>query len=961
MPWTVQYATSDGTATTSGADYTAASNATLTIAAGDTSGTITVTTGDDNTDEENETFTVTLSSPSSNAVLGSPSFATGTINDNDVEPTVTLVLASDSISESGGSTMVTATLNHPSSQPTTLTVMAMAVSPAVAADFTLTGTELSISAGQTSSTGTVTIAAVDNTVDAPDKTVTVSATASNSQGIGVPADVTLTIEDDDDTPSLSIAPASAQEGSNVVFTVTLSGTSSSDVTVRYDTSDGTATTSGADYTAASNATLTIAAGATSNTFTVATGNDSTDEENETFTVTLSMPSNATLSSQDSSATGTITDNDAEPTVTLVLSPDSISESGDSTMVTATLNHPSSQPTTLTVMAMAVSPAVAADFTRTGTALTIPAGQTMSTGTVTIAAMGNTVDAPNKTVTVSAMASNSQGIVSPADVTLTIEDDDDTPRLSIASASETEGSPVQFTVTLSSPSSSAVTVQYATSDGTATTSGADYTDTSGTLTFTVGNTTGTITVATGGDDTDEDNETFTVTLSNPSSNAALGSSRSATGTITDNDAEPNVSFVNASDSKFEGSVMRFEVSLSAASGKRVTVQYAISDGTATTNPSAVGGADYANIPAGIPGTLTIAAGNISNSILVNANDDSTDEPDETFTVTLTGASNAALGSPSEATGTIRDDDDPPNVSFASGSPSAKEDSPVPFTVNLSAASGKQVTVQYDTSIGASDTAEAGDFTPASGQTLTIVAGNTTGTITVNPVDDSTDEDDESFTVTLSTPSNAALGSSISATGTIEDNDEPPTVSITAGSSVVEGSPVSFTVSLDAVSEKTATVQYATGGRDGTATTDSNAVGGADYTAASGTLTFAPGTTTVADITVTTHNGRRNRRKNDETFMVTLSNPSNAITGPPATGTINDDDDPPMVSINGGAADEGEPITFEVTLSPISGKTVQVTYQYNEVGVATPAETSDFEPVLADGIGVLSRGTRRNRSR
>ena len=91
---TVQYATTDGSATADsahadGADYTApASNATLTIAAGKTSETISVATGDDTVDEDDETFTLTLSGPSSNAALGSPKTATGTIEDDDTDPAV---------------------------------------------------------------------------------------------------------------------------------------------------------------------------------------------------------------------------------------------------------------------------------------------------------------------------------------------------------------------------------------------------------------------------------------------------------------------------------------------------------------------------------------------------------------------------------------------------------------------------------------------------------------------------------------------------------------------------------------------------------------------------------------------------------------------------------------------------------------------------------------------------------
>ena len=108
-----------------------------------------------------------------------------------------------------------------------------------------------------------------------------------------------------------------------------------------------------------------------------------------------------------------------------------------------------------------------------------------------------------------------------------------PALSISDASATEGSSVELTVVMSKPAADSVTVQYSTRDGTAT--GTDYTAAAGaTLTFAPGETEQTISIATTDDTADEDDEDFTVTLSNPSENAALGASSSATGTIVNND-------------------------------------------------------------------------------------------------------------------------------------------------------------------------------------------------------------------------------------------------------------------------------------------------------------------------------------------------------------------------------------------------------------------------------------------
>ena len=123
---TVDWATSDGTAT-AGTDYTAAMG-TLTFNSGDSSKTVSVTVAGDNVDEPNETLTVTLSGESGATIEDGA--ATGTITDDDATPTVTLVLTPDTIAEAGGVSTVTASLDHPSSEETTVTVSVTPQSPA---------------------------------------------------------------------------------------------------------------------------------------------------------------------------------------------------------------------------------------------------------------------------------------------------------------------------------------------------------------------------------------------------------------------------------------------------------------------------------------------------------------------------------------------------------------------------------------------------------------------------------------------------------------------------------------------------------------------------------------------------------------------------------------------------------------------------------------------------------------
>ena len=231
----------------------------------------------------------------------------------------------------------------------------------------------------------------------------------------------------------------------------------------------------------------------------------------------------------------------------------------------------------------------------------------------------------------------------------------------------------------------------------------------------------------------------------------------------------------------------------------------------------------------------------------------------------------------ATGTIEDDDAPPELRIAPGSLSEGADERLMrFTVSLDRASGHTVTVRYAT---ADLTAAAGtDYTPASG-TLTFKPGQAlTRTVAVPIVNDALDEPDEQFTVTLSAAVHATLAGGRTTTGTIADDDEAPKLTI-AHASLSEGAGMmKFAVSLDPASAHTVTVRYATA--DGTATA------GADYEAESGTLTFGAGSTqhTVAVPIVDDQVSEEM-----ETFTVTLSDPERAtLSEMTATGTITDDD-------------------------------------------------------------------------
>jgi len=323
----------------------------------------------------------------------------------------------------------------------------------------------------------------------------------------------------------------------------------------------------------------------------------------------------------------------------------------------------------------------------------------------------------------------------------------------------DGVTATLTVTLSSSATNTVTVDYATSDGSAT-AGADYASTTGTLTFLNGEVEKTITVSITDDTTEETAEDFSVSLSSPT-NATLGTSQ-ATVTIQDNDTVPlptvELNATTASVSEGAGSVV-LTVVLSSASAQTVTVDFATSDA------SAIAGADYTSTS----GTLTFSPNETTGAITVPIVDDGDVESDETFQVALSAPVNATLGE-SQATVTIQDDEPPPpTVGFSDTSLFVDEDAgTVAFTVTLSAASAQTVTVDYATS---DESATAGDDYTSTTGTLTFNPDETTATIDVAIADDADEEANESFRMTLSSPTGGVLGLS-EATATITDNDDDP---------------------------------------------------------------------------------------------------------------------------------------------------------------------------------------------
>ena len=548
---------------------------------------------------------------------------------------------------------------------------------------------------------------------------------------------------------------------DATFTVSLNTASSRTITVDYATADGTAT-SPADYEAAA-ATLTFNPGQTAKTVTVHVNGDLLDEANEMFDVNLSNPSNVTIG--DGEGLGTITDNDPLPAI--AVNDVTVSE-GDGGMVAATftlsLNVPSGRSLSVDYATSDVTATAPADYLAANGTVTFAAGQTSKQ--VTVLVNGDLLDEANETFRVN-LSNPVNATIADGQGTGTIADDDPPVAISVGDVTVLEGNfgtvSATFTVSLSTASGRSVGVDFATANGTAT-APIDYLATNGTVTFAAGETTKQVTVLVNGDLVDEANETYFLNLSN-AANATIADGQGL-GTITNDDGPPSLSVndVTVTEGDSGTTSATFTVTLAPASGQSVSVDYSTADGTATAP------ADYA----ATSGTLTFAPGQTTRTVTVQVAGDTLDEINETFTVNLSNAVNAAIAD-GTGLGTILDDDPLPALSIndVTVNESDAGTTSATFTVSLNAPSARVVSVNYGTADGTA-TAPA-DYAAGSG-TLTFTAGQTTKQVTVLVNGDLLDEANETYFVNLSNPSNATIGDG-QGLGTITDNDPVPSSPLT----------------------------------------------------------------------------------------------------------------------------------------------------------------------------------------
>ena len=800
---TVSYATSDGTAK-AGSDYTAKSG-TLTFtntAAG--AQTFTVQTTDDIRAEAGETFTVTISNPSGgggSTSLGTSSVTTTIgIDDATSDPPdnrpgsmgsvdVWLTVTPDNVDEDNGATPFTVTANHNSGTPpnTATTINLTLAGTADESDYTAPAqASVTIPGGKSSGSTTLTLTLIDDNDIEGDETIIVGGNLG-SLDIG---SALITINDDDSTYlSISGPTAEVQEGGNASFTVTLSETVSSAVTVAWSVTTDTAvaadlgTTSGTVTFPANSA-----AGATK-TITVAVTDDNLSEGSETFSVALGddtgdQADTVWVKSTAASATATIAESD--PITVNISGPSSVDEGNATTAYTVSLSPSGVTPTADLTVSYGTSNGTATagtDYTAKSETLTFTQASP-GDKTFTVQTTQDAVDEPGENFTVTISNPSGGGGPSPSlgtstSVTTTITDDDDPPDVTLSvdpsSVKENDGATdVTVTATLQGTTRSSDIVVTISLGGTAT-KDADYEVTTSLASITIpanaDSATGTLGIDPTNDEVVEDDETITV------SGTATGLDVDSTDiTLTDHSTSEQLdsaklSISGPTSNVAEGEDAVFTVTLSKAVAAQVQVAWSA--------PLAADDAEEADLSA-TSGTVTFAANSAAGAtqdITIRVADDSLSETAESFTVTL-GDVTSTLSqvsvdtSTGSATATIAESD--PITVNISGPSSVDEGDAATYTVSLlpsgvTPTAPLAVTVSY-TSDG--DTATAGtDYTPAPGSVTFTAAGSQT--IRVQTTQDIVDESDETFTVTISSPSGGGgpapnLGTA-SVTTTITDDD------------------------------------------------------------------------------------------------------------------------------------------------------------------------------------------------
>ena len=675
---------------------------------------------------------------------GQPRSARVSVFDND-DPAVSLSAAPNPVDE-GESTTVEATLTRALATDVAILLVTTAGS-AEAGDYAASAS-VTIAKGETSGTATLSTAA---DLDLDDETLAVAIDNTNLPTglvVGSPDSVSLTITDLTPVVSLAVSDNPVDDGNSTTVEAKLTKAWSVDLTIPLVVTAGSAEAD--DYTAP--ASVTIGKGKTSGTATLSTAAD-LDFDDETLTVALDKTNLPTGLVAGSPASVSLTITDFTPVVRLTLSGNPVEE-GESTTVEATITRAFATELTIPLVVAAGS-AEAGDYAAPAS-VTIAKGKTSGTATLSTAADR---DLDDETLTVALDKTNlPTGLVagSPDNVSLTIKDLTPEVSLSVSANPVEEGKATTVEAKLTKAWSTDLTIPLVGTAGSA--EAGDYTAPAG-VRIAKGKTSGTASLATT-EDLTADDETLTLAIDKANLPAGVVAGSPDRIDLVIRDTTPTTAP--------EATLAVDPAAIDEGESATVTARLARALPNAVTIPLTVTVDSAEPEDHDPPGSITIAAARTSGTTTFVTRGDH-DTESETLTLSL-GALPAEVqaGTPSSVAVTITDTTAPTDVGLALTPNPVTEGSAATVTAILSAALGRPVTIPLVTAAGS---AENGDF--AAPQTVTVPAGETSGTAALTTADDG-DEDDETLTVSLGSPLPPGLraGTPASVEVTIGDPDEAP---------------------------------------------------------------------------------------------------------------------------------------------------------------------------------------------
>ena len=773
----------------------------LTFRPGETAKQVQVFILPDREAEGPETFELVLLNATGAGV--SDGVGVGTITDS-AAPGVSVSRAALTVDEGGAAGSYTVSLDAPPASGQTVTVTA---TPDDAAAVRVNGAAsavLRFTGANWNEPRTVTVTGRED-ADTDDASVTVTHAVSGGgsgwSGVTAP-DVTVTVKDrippsGDPAAGFALAASSAGEGAGTATVrVTLSHAAAAALPLTY-TAGGTAT-SGTDYTALSG-TVTVPSGATGADITVSITQDSANEPDETVVLTLSEGTGYTVGGT-AAHTLTITDDDEPPpsSPSVSIAPASgaaVTEGGDAAF-TLTADR---APTSGLAVTVRVSDVAGRDFVAEADegaqTVTIASGQT--TATLTVTTQADEVDEPGGRVTAAVLDGEGYKVGATSSASAAVVDDDPTTVTLAAPAGaiiEDEGAKL-LTVTLGRALVAGETLDVPVTMGGTATNRRDYRlqcwSDPGVQCRYVGSPGGLVRFIGGpraarvanlrvqalddGEHEGAEAETVTVSLGGPSGNLDGGATVSAGVSIDitdDDDPLPAVTITGGS-AVTEGGNAVFTVSASPAPSADLAVQVDVSD--------AASGDFLARADEGRR-TVTVASGAASATLTLATRADTVDEPDGKVRASLAEGAGYTRGGPSAATVDVSDDDAATQPTLSIGDATLAEGAGVRarwpvgstymrFTVTLSAPQRHWVRVYARTRDSTPASARARqDYWPAYLR-ASFSPGRTEAYFYVKIMNDSHNEDPETFELVLFNPSGAAIGDGLGI-GTITNDDPMP---------------------------------------------------------------------------------------------------------------------------------------------------------------------------------------------